>query len=226
MIVAEIGNCHFGNLTLAKELIRLADACGADVIKSQAFRAEDLAPVGSMPLSFYKQCEFTINEYMELIDYARDIGNDLFYSIFSPGFERLLIKQHWVKYSAYHTRRGRVTKFDDHENVLISLPPGIEVPKLKHPTFMHVTGYLDTDANLPRIAQIAETMKNRAGYSDHTIGIQNCIDAAKVYNASVIEKHFCLVGEQKWGGVVFRDTVHGATPKQFETLAREITNVR
>ena len=41
-IIAEIGVNHNGNLSLAKKLILTAKSCGADYVKFQTFKADDL----------------------------------------------------------------------------------------------------------------------------------------------------------------------------------------
>jgi sialic acid synthase SpsE len=46
MLVAEISNVHFGSVLKARELIMTAYECGADLVKGQAFKAEDVAPLG------------------------------------------------------------------------------------------------------------------------------------------------------------------------------------
>jgi hypothetical protein len=39
------------------------------------------------------------------------------------------------------------------------------------------------------------------------------------HNVNCIEKHFTLQKEIKWHGKVFRDTVHGALPRELEVIA-------
>ena len=64
--------------------------------------------------------------------------------------------------------------------------------------------------------------ETKVGYSDHTIGNFNCIEAVKHHGAKVIEKHFCLKHNEEFKGIVFRDTVHGATPEEFYQLSKAI----
>ena len=42
LIIAEAGVNHNGKLALAKELIKAAKKCGADIIKFQKFKADNL----------------------------------------------------------------------------------------------------------------------------------------------------------------------------------------
>jgi len=52
-IIAEIGVNHNGNLALAKKMIDAAKKCGADAVKFQSFRTEDIitekAPSAKIP---------------------------------------------------------------------------------------------------------------------------------------------------------------------------------
>ncbi len=221
LLIAEIGNCHFGSIKRAKELIKAAHNSGADLIKGQAFHAKDIQ--GSMPPEFYQKCEFSVQQYIDLIEYARDIGNDLFYSIFSPGFEQLSMYQIWHKTAGIQTRNGAVNEHHDIANMIISVPRHVDLQTLyhfKHAEILHVSDYLVTDPQLEQIPILTNWLKRPAGYSDHTEGVHYAIVAYKEYGADIIEKHFCMKKNESFNGVVFRDTTHGATPDEFEKLAR------
>lgn len=217
MLIAEIGLNHFGDFDRAKELIRAANDSGADLIKSQAFIAQDF--IGSMPPEFYRRCEFTLEQYKELIDYARELKNDMFFSIISEGFEGLKTYQKWHKITGQQTREGKATTFYDHENVLISVPTGVDFPFFRKAEILHVTEYVTEVPNLERIRYLQNILGRDVGYSDHAIGIRNCVKAYEVHGCNIIEKHFCLKQHETWGGQMFRDTLHGATPKAFQRLA-------
>ena len=98
MLIAEIGNNHFGSMEKAKELIRVAKECGADVVKGQAFLAKDLT-TGSMHHEFYEMCSMNLDQNIELFSYAYTIGIDMFFSVFSDGFEELERLQKYKKIS-------------------------------------------------------------------------------------------------------------------------------
>jgi sialic acid synthase SpsE len=223
VLIAEIGNNHFGDFDAAKTLIRQAHAAGADLIKGQCFKAKDIS--GSMPRHFYETCEFSVDQYLELIEYARSIGNDLFYSVFSVGFEPVIKAQSWHKIAAPQTRSGHAHRDRDEDNVIISVPAHLEfaLPKFKRAEVLHTSEYLTSDPQLWHIQTLTDYLGRTVGYSDHTIGIGNCVRARELWGARVIEKHFCLKQNQSFAGVEFRDTVHGATPRQFEKLARELS---
>lgn len=222
MLIAEIGNNHFGSMEMAKKLIKAAHDSGADLIKGQAFRAEDIHG-GSMSPSFYKMCAMSVDRYMEMIDYARELGNDMFFSIFSQGMDALANKQSWRKVAGSQTKMGHLTMADDSDNLIVSVPLAAPVPRFKKAAVLHVSDYMTSVPHLWHIQTIADHIGRPAGYSDHTIGIEVAVKAHRDFGAHVIEKHFCLEKDFSYKGVVFRDTQHGATPREFELLAREIS---
>lgn len=201
-------------------MIKAAHESGADLIKGQAFIPKDIH--GSMPREFYEGCYMSPEQCIELIDYARDIGNDMFFSIFSPGFEKVSLHQKWHKIAGSQTRANKARKHMDLDNMIISVPrdkPLAELHKWKKAIVMHVSEYLATDPQLEQILFLGHWLGRSAGYSDHTIGIQYASLAYREFGADIIEKHFCLTPNEMYKDHVFRDTIHAATPREFEKLA-------
>lgn len=226
MLIAEIGNNHFGSLKKAKEMIRIAKTCGADLIKGQAFDPEDLKH-GSMNYEFYKQCAFNFEEYCELIEYGKDFEIDVFFSIFSPKFRNLELKQKWFKLAGVQTKGGKYDlKSEDNKNTFVSVPGDMDYPDFKKANILYVSEYLPEDPILDFIDVLSDYYDRRVGYSDHTIGIGSCEKAIKEYNAIIIEKHFTLEQNVKFHDKVFRDTVHGAMPSELEALSRFFHNLK
>jgi sialic acid synthase SpsE len=221
VLIAEISNTHFGSIKKAKELIRAAHESGADLIKAQAFRAKDIKS-GSMPVSFYEECAMQLTEYLELIEYARSIGNDLFYSIFSNGFQTLSMKQNWHKIAGSQTREGKADEHSDVDNMIISIPGDVDLKtlhKFEKAEVLYVSPYQAKDPHLVHIDRISRWLGRSVGYSDHTVGIDWCVKAIELYNVNIIEKHFCLNNYETYGQHTYRDTIFGVRPKQFEKLA-------
>lgn len=226
-LIAEIGNNHFGRMAKAKELIRAAKDSGADIVKGQAFFAKDLNGKGSMPEEFYNECQLKSWEYLELIDYAvNDVKIELFFSIFNEYLRKIITPhQHYSKISAGqftdYTYDTLVNKIDS-ENVFCSVPIRHMPPKdSKRINYLHVSGYLPENPFLEIIKLMSAHLGRPVGYSDHTVGIENCILAVKDFGANVIEKHF-MINKINFEGKTFRDTIHAATPDQFKLLAQAI----
>lgn len=213
---------HLGSIVKAKELIRAAVESGADIVKSQAFLAKDVAETGSMDYEFYRKCELSFDGYIDLIDYARSMGSDFFYSIFSKPFEPLVYHQWWHKVAGIQVKNNYYTlKFKDTPRTIVSVPENSILPKLKHSQILHVSPYMADNPNLEQINHLTMIYKRSIGYSDHTLGVDWCLKAIREYNVPIIEKHFHIGERIKWKGKVFRDTVHSANCTQL----KEIRNV-
>lgn len=225
LLIAEIGSNHFGQMKLAKELIRIANDSGADIIKGQAYRAEDIT-TGSMPLAFYKQCQLSENQCLELMQYARSLRNDMFFTIFSPGFERVQFCQKWTKLSASQTQAGMYNRDLDKPSTIVSIGKKMVdsriIPRISKAWALYATEYMPKDPQLEYIEKIQDTIGTQVGLSDHTLGAKTCLKAIKWYHATCIEKHFTLQKDISFNGTVFRDTVHGANPKELAAIAKAL----
>jgi sialic acid synthase SpsE len=222
MIIAEVGQQHFGNFKHFKELILVAHESGADLIKSSAFKARDIN--GSMPTEFYRMCEFTLEQYIEAIEYARSIGNDLFYSIFSPELAPIMKHQLWSKLAGAQVRSGDYTHVaHDTDTGVVSIAKDmvIKAPPFRKANMLYVSDYLAKDPELDNIGKLRAIYGRDIGYSDHTPGIKNCIDALLFHKANIIEKHFTIQKDFKFNGVLYSDCVHAATPKELQALVYE-----
>ena len=92
-VIAEIGQNHQGDIEIAKELIRQAKLAGVDAVKSQKrdidtlLTPEERARPYNSPNAFGKTygehrafLELSREEYIELRDFARDLGIEFFSS--------------------------------------------------------------------------------------------------------------------------------------------------
>lgn len=219
MLIAEIGSNHFGNMRKFKQMIRIAKASGATHVKSQAYRFKDIT-TGSMNKRFYKQCEFSLKQYIDLIYWARDVANiELFYSIFSDDLLEIMLHTNFYKISKAQFKQGLVYKCKLTNNTLISTDYIAINYDFGDAQVLYATEYLDKKPDLSLLKTLKSQFKKHIGYSDHTIGVDNCMIAHLKYNAHIIEKHFTVEKNVVVCGKVFRDTVHGADPKEFEKLA-------
>ena len=227
--IAEIGNNHFGDFDKAKELIRLSKLSGATLAKLQAIDP-DFAPRGSMPDGFYKACAFTVDQYLELISYGQSIGIPVFYSIFGEDYKmaRIKLTQKFHKISA--SQSGAISQMAepswgsiDKAYTFVSINQTYLSDfnyMFSRSYLMYASDYLVDDPLLLKIDNLRKITDKAIGYSDHTIGVGWAIASIDLYGFQFLEKHFTDEKEKRWNGIVFRDTVHGATPEEFEKIVR------
>jgi len=228
ILIAEIGNNHCGDYQKCLELINAAIGSGADMIKLQAFVAENLT-TGSMPVEFYKKCQFNLRQLKKLIAYGHEKTIPIFCSVFDPSYFKIFDYQKYRKVTGNQARdiqKEHVPYLDTAETI-ISIPADATIPKFKKAHLLHVTDYCTNKAHLPRINYISKTFAydRPVGLSDHTIGIKTALRAIKEYDVPMIEKHFVLKEDQNniyYKDKLFRDSVHAANPDQFEEIARSL----
>ncbi len=222
LLIAEFGMCHDGKMETVKDLIRTAKRCGADLAKGQAFLARDVK--GSMPAKFYDDRQLSAMQLIELIEYGREIGIEVFFSIFSKEYSCIRAQQKFQKFSAGQSRsKPRDVEASDSPSTIVSVGSMSLLPRLKLAKIMYACSYMTELPGLECIDFLTEFYGRQVGYSDHTIGIDWCVRANKLHGANVIEKHFTLTRDIYFEGKQFRDAVHGATPSEFEQLARSIS---
>ena len=91
-IIAEIGSNCEGNVELAKLHIKEAKLSGADYVKFQMWRAEDLYDSNHPEWEIIKKSELTESVAMELKKYADDLDIGWFCSAFNPDAVKFLEK--------------------------------------------------------------------------------------------------------------------------------------
>lgn len=227
LIIAEAGVNHSGSLDIAKQLIDKAVEAGADVIKFQTFKAENLVSksakqadyqkknIGSKAddsqLSMLKKLELSHEDHEVLMQYCNQKG----IRFFSTAFDMESIDYlHSLNLGLWKIPSGEITNYpyikkiaQFHEPVILStgmcemedisaamnvlLEYGVQRDQI---TILHCNTEYPTpfeDVNLLAMQQIKENFQVKAGYSDHTQGIEVPI-AAVALGACVVEKHFTL----------------------------------
>lgn len=221
ILIAEISNMHLGDMDVARELIKTAKECGADIAKGQAFMPSDMLQHGVMSKMFYQMCSFSFSQYVELIEYGEDIGIPVFFSIISPHFYALTAKQKYKKITAkqFVMRTKQRIRLNDKENYFISMNVPRTIP-LKKANLMYAQGYGKATED-STYQQLVSFYQRPIGISHHNKDISDLKIMANCYDLPVIEKHFYFGSEIKdENGQIYRDCLHAADPKTFEELAR------
>ena len=211
-IIAEVGNNHEGNFSIAKKLVRLAAKAGADAIKFQTFKTENF--IRKKDINRFKQLkkfELSYEQFKSLKKLAH-IKKIKFISTplesadfltknadlikiasgdnnFFPLIEKVLKSKKSIIIS---TGMINILQIKDLTNYIYKVIG--KKSAVKRIALLHcVTSYPVEDefANLRSVEYLIKNSKLTIGYSDHTIGNEACI-AAVAMGAKIIEKHFTI----------------------------------
>jgi len=210
-IIVEIASSHNGDLDMAKALIRAAANNGADLVKFQDWRADNVPDTDS-DKKRYEKYEFKDEWYSILIDYCKEQGVEFLTTVFNKGRVKFLanlgltkIKLASISLTNTELIMEAGAHFDEiilstamHSKEEVEEAVDLLASNAKKFTIMHcVANYpLEIrDANLERINTLKEIIGDQeygsVGYSDHSLDL----DVAKIAMAmgvEYIEKHFTL----------------------------------
>jgi len=240
-IVAEIGNNHEGNYSIAKKLVKLAAKAGVDAVKFQTFKVDEfIDQKDKKRFSQIKNFQLNYSQFKNL----KKLANKLKLKFISTplDFESsnfLLKNSDIIKIASsdnnffplinYIAKKKKPTIISTgllNLNQILSLKNRIS-KKISKKTikekisFLHcVTSYpvSDESANLNSIKILNKKLDLIVGYSDHTIGKEACLLAASI-GAKIIEKHFTI--DKNFSK--FRD--HSIS-SDFDELKEIVTSVR
>lgn len=242
-IIGEIGINHNGDIQIAKKLIDMAVACGADAVKFQK-RTPGLCvpeaqksllretPWGTMTyLDYKKRIEFGMDEYTEIDQYCREVGIDWFGSPwdipsveFLERFNPVCIKIA----SAMLTNKAILSAvrkigcpviLSTGMSTVEEIESAVETLETDQLLIAHATSAYPCsfdELNLRMIQTLTSRYNVPIGYSGHEKGI-HCSIAAVGLGASHVERHITL-DRTMWG------TDHSASLEKrgFETMVRDI----
>lgn len=207
-VIAEVGENYVGELDLARRMVVEAAQAGADVVKFQSYRGQDIAPEDP-ERDWFTQVALSDEAHRELAELARAHEIEFLSAPFTLERARFLVEDLGLRtikvassemlnfglldYLAPRVDRVLLsTGLADLDEVRAALARLEAVPDV---VVMHcVTQYPvpDQDANLRAITALADAFpQRRVGYSDHTIGLAAPLLAVAL-GASVVEKHFTL----------------------------------
>jgi len=218
-VIAEAGSNHNGDLDLAKELIDVAVDAGADAVKFQTFRAEDLYVEDSGDVEYLDDDRsiYDIIESMEmpyewvpkLHDYCRE--RDIFF-MSTPFDERSAAElaeyvPAWkvASYTSSHhpflrhladTDKPVIMSTGAHEleevaeSVEVLRDAGVSGLALLQCVAAYPTPV--ADINVRVVQTLREEFGVPSGLSDHTLDPVTAPSAAVALGANVVEKHFTL----------------------------------
>ena len=240
-LIAEIGNNHEGNFNIAKKLILLAKKNGADAVKFQFITPENLVnPLNNEKrIKQLKKFCLSLKQILELKKFAKKKKIIFLCSIFD--LEKIYkIKNKFSLFKIPSGDNNNLKIINEYINTKkpILYSSGMLDLKLLRQIFaklkknrnfdkkkiclMHcVANYPleNKDSNMNSLLDIKK-MGFEIGYSDHAIGIDNCLVAASL-GARIIEKHFTLSNNYS----NFRDHMHSASPIQLKNLSIKLKKI-
>jgi N,N'-diacetyllegionaminate synthase len=233
-IIAEIGFNHEGDVDVAQQMIIAAARAGADAVKFQTFRAEDLALPTAEHYSLVQRGEIDLEQHRRLASVADRHGVEFFSTPFSIEavelLERIGVNQfkvasmdltnsHLLSRLA-ETRKplylstGMATVAEIAESLEFLRKRGAGPVSLLHCTSKYPAEA--SDLNLAAIPFLKNLFRVPVGYSDHYPGVKACLMAAML-GAEVLETHFTL--DRSLPGA---DHQHSADPDQLRGLVEDI----
>lgn len=208
-VIAEAGINHNGKISIARRLVQEAAKQGADAIKFQIFKTEELCSRNSEYFGLFKSVELTKDEWHEVADCATDCGIMFSASVFGEYSADLLAG---LGAPAFKIASGDITHFPLLRYVAAKKRPIIlstgmsnleEVEQAVRVIreaghnkiiLMHCLSEYPADTRAMNLKAI-QTMKRAfdvpVGFSDHSEG-RFIVPIAVAVGANLIEKHFTL----------------------------------
>ena len=238
-VIAEVGNNHEGNFSLAEDLIGLAARAGADAVKFQTIIPEKLVAASEKErIQVLKQFQFSYDQFKKLSQTAKK-ENILFLStpfdlesvdalksivpalkIASGDNNYLELLEAAAKTGLPVILSGGMSTFSDLQSKRDFIQAIWKNLKIKQSlAILHcVTSYPVSPefANLGAIRELAK-LDITIGYSDHTLGIQACVLAVAL-GSRIIEKHFTVSKKHS----TFRDHQLSADPADLSEMIQHI----
>ncbi|MGJ9411324.1 N-acetylneuraminate synthase family protein [Aeromicrobium sp. CF4.19] len=242
-VIAEIGINHNGDVAIAKELIDVAAAAGAQAVKFQKrtphiSTPEDMrhtirqTPWGEMTYLDYRyRVELERDQYAEIADHADARGVDWFASpwdVPSVEFlEDLDVSCHKVASASVTDLEMLVALRATGKPIILStgmstleeIDRAVEVLGTEQLVMLHATSTYPLpaeEANLRVIHTLQERYGVPIGYSGHEPGLEISV-AAVALGAVAVERHVTLDREM-WGS----DQAASLEPQPFIDLVRDI----
>lgn len=238
-VVAEVGNNHEGDFSLAQELIGRAAEAGADAVKFQTFIADQYVTSDDTErIQRLRDFQFSYEQFKALSQQADECGILFFSTPFDIGSANFLNSLQPI---------FKVSSGDNNFLPLIDTVAGFRKPTIISTglvnmsfldllyghwkeknygalAFLHcVSSYpvAPAEANLKAITKLQARFPDvTVGYSDHTIGIEAALCAVAL-GARIVEKHFTIDHHHS----EFRDHALSANPAEMSIMVERIRSV-
>jgi N,N'-diacetyllegionaminate synthase len=241
-VIAEVGNNHEGDFSVALELVARAVETGADAVKFQTFIPEHYVSANDTArLERLRKFQLSQDQFAQLAQMARKLGLVFFSTPFDLASARFLnTVQPLFKIASgdnnFYPLIETVASFRKPMIVSTGLADMVALTEVRRRirgvwgsadpglSFLHcVASYPvpSEQANLGAIPALARQFPDvTIGYSDHTLGIEAAVLAVAA-GARLVEKHFTLAKDYS----DFRDHQLSADPADMKALVIRIREV-
>jgi N,N'-diacetyllegionaminate synthase len=233
-IISEVGVNFNGNINLAYQLIDIAKDCGADIVKFQVYKTDNLVIKNSPQYNILKELELSEDNIKSLFKYSNNIGIEFLVSIFDLeslnfvsklGLKRIKIPSGEINNLQLLNEVNKLrlpvvlsTGMSNNNEIEQALLCLSDCPvTLLHCVSLYPTSY--EQANLKRLDWLAFKYGKKVGLSDHSMGIDIPI-AAIARGAIMIEKHLTI--DKNLPGP---DHQASLEPNKFKEMVNSIRNI-
>jgi sialic acid synthase SpsE len=243
-IVAELNTSHFGDVEIARDMIRQAKVAGCDCVKFQSWSAETLYCEGyykgnAIAKRIVQKFALDNSALQALSLYAAELGIDFSSTPYSIEEALFLIEScnvPFIKIASmeldnlpYLTELGNLgvplvlsTGMGTSSEVIRAVDT-IQATGNNQLVILHCTSVYPSDPQIIRLHNITslrtECPQYPIGYSDHSIGIEMPV-ASVALGACLIEKHFTLDSKR-----IGMDNQMATEPLEMEMMVRACRNV-
>ena len=192
VFIAEIGSNWEGDLKKAKELVRKCKKAGANYVKFQMWRAEDLYDNDD-----YKKYELDFYQATKIKEFCDLIGIEFFCSVFYPEAVELLER---LDVKLYKIGSRTFTQADPYSQETLEAVARTKKPVIFSDGFFKVKLKPKSSRELFCIPEYPadpllidwDKIGHYDGFSDHTPGIETALLYCKKYPDKILEKHVKL----------------------------------
>jgi sialic acid synthase SpsE len=223
-IVAELSCNHNGSIEKAKQLILAAKDAGADAVKLQTYRPDELTTREHPDLwELYEVAQTPRAWHRELFDFAARVGITIFSSAFSVEGVKFLkdLGSPAIKIASAEINDRELIDAARKTGLPVIISTGMaswnDIPwRLENVILLHCIAQYPSrieDANLKALLNLGGYSR-LFGLSDHTPGYETAI-AATALGAVMIEKHFKLDDD-------CIDAAYSLNPEQFAAMCKAV----
>ncbi|MCM8775254.1 MAG: N-acetylneuraminate synthase family protein [Candidatus Omnitrophica bacterium] len=244
LVIAEIGGNHEGDFDRARKMVADAARAGADAVKFQVFKAENLVNRSSRVPTYsgithdqqfarFKKMEFTPEQYRLLKKDSEQFGLLFVASVFDVEIARMMaplldafkVASGDITYERLLRLLGTFKKpvlistgastLDEVRRAMMWV--GRSKALLLHCICAYPAPY--EEMYLRNIPYLSKQFKVPVGFSDHSVGTECCL-AAVTLGAAIIEKHFTYDKTIPYG-----DHRHSVDAADLEEMVTKIRNI-